>query len=152
MSLERFGSTVGRFLFAFNAAALTTYVLASIAHTGMVLNNLRQLGIGISFTEHVRTAVGDLLGLYLYAAVIAIGLAIAFATMALLRVVLKSRLHLPPRLIYPLGGIVAMATLLIAMKLATSFTPIAGARSLAGFTLQCLAGGVGGYVFSRLLP
>jgi hypothetical protein len=52
---------------------------------------------------------------------------------------------------YPIAGAAAIALALYLMsKQFYGTTPIAGARGALGFTLQCLAGAAGGYVFAAL--
>ena len=51
-------AVLGRWLLAWLAATVVSHVLASIAHTTMVLNDLRALGIAIGPLEHGRTVGG----------------------------------------------------------------------------------------------
>jgi hypothetical protein len=55
------------------------------------------------------------------------------------------------RIGYPLAGFVAMITALLVMIQLMNIVPIAGARSIAGMFFQGLAGGLGGWVFVRIL-
>lgn len=90
---------------------------------------------------------GDLSGLMAYSFVIAIGLLIAFSIMGLLGRILP----LSPWIRFPIGGMLAMLTMLLVMKAVFSITPIASARELSGLVLQCSAGLIGGLVFARVL-
>ena len=62
--------------------------------------------------------------------------------------VLRGLLRLSPTLVFSLAGAFAIAVMLMAMHPLLHVTLIAGARSPMGFTCQCLAGAIGGYVFS----
>jgi hypothetical protein len=128
-------------------AGLVTYVLASVAHTQAVLAGIVSLGVPVPFEDRLRVTAGDIAGLYMYGVIILIGLAIGYSVMGLV----GRWLRMSDWLRYPLGGALAMLTILLSMKLALSITPIAGARELSGLAMQCLAGGIGGWVFSRLL-
>lgn len=128
---------------SFAVSVVVTYTLASFAHTQQVLSGLLQLGVLIPVADRIAMIAGDWVGLYLYLAVIAIGLLLAFAVMALVRRVLP----VPGWLIYAVGGALAMLVILWSMRELGSLTPIAGARGALGMSLQCLAGATGGAVF-----
>jgi len=131
----------------FGLSAVVTYVLASVFHTQTILHGLTSLGITVSFMDRLRMTGGDLSGLMAYSFVIAIGLLIAFSVMGLL----GRGLPLSPWVRYPVGGVLAMLTMLLLMKAVFSITPIASARDLPGLLLQCSAGLIGGLVFARVL-
>ena len=122
---------------------VVAYTLASFAHTQQVLAGLLELGVLIPVADRIGMIVGDWVGLYLYLAVIAIGLLIGFGVMALARRVLP----VPGALLYAMGGALAMLVILGSMRELASLTPIAGARGVLGMSLQCLAGAIGGAVF-----
>ena len=117
---------------SFAVSVVVTYTLASFAHTQQVLSGLLQLGVLIPVADRIAMIAGDWVGLYLYLAVIAIGLLIAFGVMALLRRVLP--VH--GSLIYAVGGALAMLVILWSMRELGSLTPIAGARGALGMSLQ----------------
>lgn len=119
------------------------YTLAGFAHSQQVLSELLKLGVIIPLADRIVMIAGDWVGLYLYMAVIAIGLSIAFGVMALVKRVLP----VSGVLLYTVGGALAMLVILVAMRELASLTPIAGARSVLGLSLQCLAGAIGGAVF-----
>ena len=131
----------------FGLSAVATYVFASVFHTQTILHGLTSLGITVSFMDRLRMTGGDLSGLMAYSFVIAIGLLIAFSVMGLL----GRSLPLSPWVCYPVGGVLAMLTMLLLMKAVFSITPIASARELPGLLLQCSAGLIGGLVFARVL-
>ena len=128
---------------SFALSVLLTYTLASLAHSQQVLSGLLQLGVVIPMADRIAMSAGDWVGLYLYLAVIAIGLLIAFCVMALLRRVLP----VPGVPHYAVGGALAMFVILFSMRELGSLTPIAGARGALGMSLQCLAGAIGGALF-----
>ncbi len=132
---------------SFALSVLLTYTLASLAHSQQVLSGLLQLGVIIPMADRIAMSAGDWVGLYLYLAVIAIGLLIAFCVMALLGRVLP----VPRVPLYAVGGTLAMFVILFSMRELGSLTPIAGARGALGMSLQCLAGAVGGAVFGYCL-
>jgi len=138
------GSDNLRVLLSFFVATLVTYTLASVAHTQQVISRLRDLGVTVGMGEWLRVAVGDWLGLYLYLAVIAVGLAIAFSVMSVV-----GRFTVGQRdVLFAVGGGLAMWVMLYSMKELGSITPIAGARGIVGLLLQCAAGVAGGFCFA----
>jgi hypothetical protein len=128
---------------SFAMSVVVTYTLASVAHTQQVLSGLLELGVLIPLVDRIGMIAGDWIGLYLYMAVIAIGLLIAFSVMGLLRRVLP----VPRALLYAIGGALAMLVILVTMRELGPMTPIAGARGGLGLFLQCVAGAIGGVVF-----
>jgi len=140
------GSGVWRVLLSFGVATLVTYTLASVAHTQQVIGRLRDLGVTVGMGEWLRVAAGDWLGLYLYLAVIAVGLAIAFSVMSVVGRFMPGQ-H---SVLFAFGGALAMWVMLFSMKELGSITPIAGARGTVGLLLQCTAGVVGGFCFAWL--
>jgi hypothetical protein len=135
-----------RILIGYLAAVVATTGLASALHTHMVVAALRKSGAVIPTDAQLGMTATDLAGLApQYGVVIGIALLIGFAIAALLRRMLK---RLAP-IAYPLAGAAAIAVALTAMGMAfDGITPIAGARSTLGLALQCLAGAIGGLIFS----
>lgn len=127
----------------FAVSVLITYTLASVAHTQQVLAGLLQLGVQIPLGDRLFMFAGDWAGLYLYLLVIALGFLIAFVILALL----KRILSISAPILFAIGGALAMLCILVSMRELASLTPIAGARGMLGFSLQCLAGAVGGGMF-----
>jgi len=128
-------------------ASSIAYLLASVLHSQAVLAALADLQIPISVGERLSMTLGDLLGLKAYAAVIALGLAVALPVLNLPPL----RARLPwPALRGAIAGALAMATMLILMRQLFGFSPIAGARGTVGLLLQCLAGAAGGAVYGWL--
>lgn len=137
-----------RILIGYLAATAVAVTLASAFHTQMVITALGQAGAAVPLDRRLAMTSSDLVGLIpQFGAVIAIGLAVGFLIAAGLRRVLKP---LAP-IAYPLAGAAAIGVALTAMSMAfDGITPIAGARTTAGFALQCLAGAIGGFVFSMI--
>ncbi|WP_426416136.1 hypothetical protein [Aestuariirhabdus sp. LZHN29] len=136
-----------RTLIAFMAASLCAFVLASVSHSQFVLNELTSLGIVIPADVRALSTVDDLLGLLpSYGVIITLGLGLAFSFTAWLR----RHTQLPAKTLYPLAGLTAFATLLVLMQPILDITLIAGARGWFGFTSQCLAGAIAGWVFAAL--
>lgn len=128
-------------------ATVAALLVASLAHSLFVQQALREVGARIPPGTAISTMVRDLLGLApLLGLVILLALVIGFAVAALL-------LRLVPQLAeiaWPLAGWAALATALWLMQLAYGFSPLAGARTLAGFVAISLGGAVGGWLFGRL--
>ncbi len=139
---------VVRIIVGYAVAALVALVLASASHTQMVIAALTDAGASVGFDKRIAMTGNDLVGLApQFGVVIGIGLAIGFLIAAGLRRVLTP---LAP-VAYPLAGAVAVGVALTAMNMAfDGITPIAGARTTLGFGLQCLAGAIGGFVFSLI--
>jgi len=138
-----------RLILAFIAAVVVTEVAAAAASTQFVLGELGALGIDVSIGDRLITTGRDIVGMApAYLPIIALGLVIAFPVAA---AVVHWLLHGWARIGYPLAGFVAMITALLVMIQLMNIVPIAGARSIAGMFFQGLAGGLGGWVFVRIL-
>lgn len=123
-----------------------TYTLASIAHSHYVVGQVEQMGVSVTLADQLRMSLDDLIGLYAYALIISIGLIIAWLVMAGIR-----RLSNASRwLVYPLGGFLAMATIMAAIALLLPMTFVAPARHFSGIAGQCAAGLFGGLTFAWL--
>ncbi|WP_421133609.1 hypothetical protein [Alteromonas sp. A079] len=140
--------TVLMFLRAYLPAWLTTYLVASILHTQFVLLNLVQLNVDIAPRKWLMTTFADIQGLLLlYGSAISATLLIAMIVANWL----TTRRHCSStvrRFIYVLAGAVGMWVMLAAMQPILNVTLIAGARSTLGVIMQCVAGGLGGFVFA----
>ena len=137
-----------RIFIGYAAAAVISVVLASAFHTQMVIGALGDAGALVPFDRRLAMTGDDLVGLIpQFGPVIAIALALGFLVAAGLRRVLKP---LAP-IAYPLAGAAAIGVALTVMGMAfDGITPLAGARTPLGFALQCLAGAIGGLIFSTI--
>lgn len=134
---------------AWSAAVLVTTVIASMVQSWQVQAGLIDLGVDIPTGLALETALRDFTGLLVpLLAVFAIGLLIAFLVAGWAR----PRVPLLAPVAWPLAGALAIATVLLAMRAQFEITPMAGARSLDGFLLFCMAGAIGGLVFAWLKP
>jgi len=61
---------------AWFSASIVTYVLASVAHSQMVLMGIESLGVPILMEDRLRMTFGDIAGLYAYGLVTMPGLSI----------------------------------------------------------------------------
>lgn len=149
--------TLGRPLFAYLAAFLVCYVVAILFATTANLVNLAAIGARFGVGDVVRTYLFDLWGmtprweLARYGNVMLIAFGVAFPVAAMLRWgALRTGAARVAPLLYPLAGAVAIGTGLTIMFNQYEVTAVAGARGL-GFWAQCLAGGIAGFVFGRVL-
>ncbi|WP_102795848.1 hypothetical protein [Bowmanella denitrificans] len=136
-------------MFRFFLAWLVCFTLASLMHSQFVLAGLAQQNITISFSDRYQMTLSDWWGLLpTYGAVIAIGLALAFLVVGLLR---RHYMRLPAWL-YALAGFVALLSIHLAMQPIMDITLIAGARGELGLLTQALAGLAGGWIFCLTTP
>ncbi len=136
-----------RRLGALLAATLATLISSSLAHSHFVQRELLALGVEIPWSNRIGAMLRDLFGLApAYGGIVFISLLIGFSIAGLLR----RRLNVPATIAYPLAGWAALATALFAMKLAFTFSPLAGARTTFGFLAMSFAGAIGGLVFAWL--
>lgn len=125
-------------------AVVVTVITASLVHSWTIQNNLKSLGIQISPSLGLRTALTDFIGL---APALFVVFGIALAVGFIVAAVLNRFLKLPRWVAFPLAGGVAVGATLTIMRLQMQITPIASARETFGYVLLCLAGAVGGLVF-----
>ncbi|MEM9169557.1 MAG: hypothetical protein AAGC56_07855 [Pseudomonadota bacterium] len=142
--------TIVRLVGAFLIAAAATYALAVAFYTRQVV--AAQVAIGAEYEpDQIAAAFAqNFTGLASgYGLAVAGGLAIAFAVAAGLKRVLRP---LAP-IAYPLAGAAALyATITLIDRQFPGVGAIGGARTPLGLALQCLAGAVGGVVFTLLRP
>lgn len=131
----------------FLAACLATFLLASVAHSQMVLAELTNIDVVITLADRLQMTLSDLAGLLpSYGVVIAISLLLAFS----IKWLISSKIKKLPDSLYVLAGFLAIACALAAMHPILDITLIAGARTPFGLVLQAMSGAVGGYVFMKL--
>lgn len=144
-----------RVIVAFLIAAAVTFAAASFAHTQMILNELAAMGAPVSAGLRFSQGISDMMGLLgsgsppgIFAAIIAIGLAVAYPVAGLVT-------RLAPGLrwfVFMVAGAIAMFVIFTALKSALGTVGLFGARGTVGLVLQMGAGALGGLVFSVLKP
>lgn len=136
-----------KIVLAFILAVVAVTVLGAVAHTQFVLAGLTDLDIAIPLSERVSMTLHDIGGMGpLYGMIIGLGFLVAMPAAALVfRLAGTQRM-----LVYAVAGAAAVAVALTVMGMVYDITPIAGARSIAGFVVQMIAGGLGGLIFARV--
>ena len=136
-----------RMVGGFIAAVLVTLAVASFAHTHFTIEALRAVGAEVPPSIAMATVRGDFIGLApALGAVIAIALLLGFIVAGIARRFIR----LPRPLAFALAGAAAFATALWLMRLSYEITPIASARTWAGFLTLAAAGALGGLVFASV--
>ncbi|MEM8772043.1 MAG: hypothetical protein AAGD92_10380 [Pseudomonadota bacterium] len=133
---------------AFAASVIIAYFFAAVFYTQRVLAKQAEIGALYTPAQQAETYITNLIGLWLYGAMIAIALLIAFLVAAGVKRVLK-----PLALVaYPIAGAAAIYVLLtlVEAQLGGGAGIIGGARTALGVGLQCLAGFLGGTAFAVL--
>ena len=135
-------------LFAWGLAVLTTTGFAVIFQSQNIIARLNDLGGNIGFSERLSVTFFDLTHLgSLYGIFISIALAIAFLCGALVYKIAK----FGRPVIYICAGAIAMIVMLLMMKeVFFGVAIIAGARDMAGLAFHMVAGGLGGFLFSKI--
>lgn len=139
-----------RWLAGFLATAIALAILATIAQTGFVLGMLIESGAQIGVGDALFMIFWDLRGLgLLYGAILAAGLLVAFlAAAGVVRLIGSLRAAM-----FAAAGAVCVAVALALMEqVFFGVQLIAGARTFAGFAVQCLAGAAAGLLFAALTP
>tara|TARA_B100001123_G_C14568469_1_gene733251 strand:- start:76 stop:513 length:438 start_codon:yes stop_codon:yes gene_type:complete len=134
-----------RIIVAFIAAVLVTYIIAVLGYTQLNLANLVEMGVGVSPSVRLEAALHDLVGMTgLYLPIISIALLLGFGFTRLVLIWLSELRTLG----YIIGGFVAIFVVDQALGQLMGTHPLAVTRTTAGLLSQCLAGALGGYVFS----
>ena len=140
---------MGRILLAYLAAVAVTYVTAATAHTQSVMSRLADMDAPVTVGVRASATLHDLGGMATsFLPMIAVGLAIAFPVAA-------AAIRRLPRwrpVGYSVAGGVAVLVIHLTLSLMFQITPVAGARTTLGLTVQALCGGLGGWVFRICLP
>lgn len=138
--MKRFARWIGAFIIA----SLGTYVIAVVINAQFVIG---AHNVPVSLTDRLNMTAFDVTNMGLYLVIILVALLIGFGVAALVKRFL-------PRLAgvaYPIAGAAALAVVLGLMYIQFQTIPISGARSLVGFASQVAAGGIGGWIFARVL-
>lgn len=140
---------------AFFAAWLTTFTLASVFHSSMVLAGLGQLDISMELSTRLHFIWHDWLGLVkTYGVIILLGMCLSLGltqpTKKGIELLGLKTSNSPSTLLkwYAVAGGTMMFVILQAMYPILEITVIAGARGLLGSALQILAGIIGGVIFT----
>ncbi|MEM7079923.1 MAG: hypothetical protein AAF513_14970 [Pseudomonadota bacterium] len=134
---------------AFLAAVVATYITAVIAYTQLNLGALIALGMPVDAGVRLEATLHDLLGMTpIYLPVVVVALLLGFAvSTVVIRFVPQLR-----RLGFIVGGFVALMTVEFALGLLMGTHPLAVTRTTVGWLSQCIAGAIGGYVFTLVQP
>ena len=144
---DRKDSTKTRCLVSWLGASCVGFIAATICHSQQVQAKLINLGTNIDLTTRFAAMADDLMGLSAtYLPIIAIGFAIAFSVATFI----QRKTALAPSLLYSLAGAVALGSILGLMQPIMEITLIAGARHWVGFSLQIIAGALGGFTYALL--
>lgn len=136
-----------RMISGFIAAVLVTVTVATFAHTHFTIQALRAVGAEVPPSVAMDTVRGDFVGLApSFGVVIAIALLLGF----IIAGVARRFVRLPRPIAFALAGGAALATALWLMRLSYEITPIASARTWAGFLTLAAAGALGGLVFASV--
>ncbi|MGP1351780.1 MAG: hypothetical protein ACTS1Z_00515 [Parasphingopyxis sp.] len=133
-----------RWIVALLIAALGTYVVAVVANAQFVMN---AHNVPISFGDRLNMTAFDVSNMWLYFVIISVALLLGF----LIAMLVKRLLPGLSRAAFPVAGAAAIGATLGLMYLQFQTVPISGARSTLGFLSQVLAGGIGGWIFAKIL-
>lgn len=133
-----------RWIGALIIASLGTYVVAVIANAQFVIG---AHNVPVSFGDRLNMTAFDVSNMWLYLVIILIALLIGFAIAALVKRFLPSLAGVA----YPVAGAAALGMVLGLMYMQFQTIPISGARGAFGFASQVIAGGIGGWIFARVL-
>ena len=125
-------------------AALGTYVLGVIVNSQFVMN---AHGVPISFSERLNMTAFDISNMVLYFVVILVSRLLGFLSATVVKRFLPSLSGAA----FPVAGAAAIGTALGLMYIMFQTVPISGARSALGFLSQVIAGGVGGWIFAKIV-
>ncbi|MEM1053217.1 MAG: hypothetical protein AAGI28_14090 [Pseudomonadota bacterium] len=133
-----------RWITALIIASLGTYVIAVTANSQFVMG---AHNVPIGLNDRLNMTAFDISNMYLYLAVILVALLLGFAVAAMVKRFLPSLASAA----YPIAGAAALGMVLGLMYWQFQTVPISGARSGFGFASQVIAGGIGGWIFARIL-
>ena len=136
-----------RVVVALLVAVIVTYLFASIFYTQQIIASQSSF-VSYTIGQQLETYLSNFLGLWIYGALIAVGLSVAFLVAFFVKKILKP---LAP-FAYPIAGAAGMFVLvtLVETQLGGGAGLLGGARTAVGIALQCVAGAIGGLVFATL--
>ena len=136
-----------RYILAFVAAVVATYIVAVVLAAQVALHEVASYGMSASLAVRIETSLADLAGmLRMYGPLVAGCLVIAIPVSAL---ALKF-VPVPRWLGYAIGGAVGLWALHMIMFAVFGIHAIPATRLAFGMASQAIAGAFGGYVFARL--
>lgn len=133
-----------RWIAALIVASLGTYVLAVIVNAQFVM---AAHNVPVSLFDRLNMTAFDVSNMWLYLAVIAVAFLLGFA----IATVVKRFVPSLAGAAYPIAGAAALGMVLGLMYMQFQTVPISGARSALGFAAQVIAGGIGGWIFAKVL-
>lgn len=137
-----------RKLLAYFLGVTVTYIVGVTLVSQFNLARIADLGHQINLSHRVQTVLHDWVGMssaYLPLIAIALALAFLFTGLVVTRFVSSSAA------LYSLAGFVGVVALHQIMFMVLGMSGIAATRSMPGLLAQGLAGGLGGYVYFRLV-
>lgn len=135
-----------RILPSFFVSWLVTFTLASLFHSQYVVNQLVAVGVDVAFSDRLSLTIDDWIGLMpTYGIILVVALTIAFVVTSWISRK-YNKLH---NWLFMVAGLCAFAAVLLVIESIMNIHLVAGARGW-GFYLQLLAGGIGGFIFSKL--
>lgn len=137
-------ATFIRFILGLLGGAIATYLLGTLANSQFVMN---AHGVPVAWGDRINMTMFDISNMVPYLVIIAVSFLIAFLIAALLKKIFPNLAAIA----YPIAGAAAMGTALGLMYIVFQTIPISGARSTLGFLAQMIAGGLGGWVFGKIL-
>ncbi len=132
-----------RFVLGLLGGALATYIFGTAVNSQFVMH---AHGVPVAWGDRLNMTMFDISSMLPYFVIIAVSFLIAFLIAALLKRFL-------PRLAdvaYPIAGAAAIGVALGLMYVTFQTVPISGARTLAGFIAQMVAGALGGWIFGKI--
>lgn len=133
-----------RFFLGLLGGALVTYILGTAVNAQFVIN---AHDVPVTWGDRLNMTLFDISNMLPYLVIIAISFLIAFLIAALLKRFLPKLANIA----YPIAGAAALGAALGLMYVMFQTVPISGARSTLGFLAQMAAGGLGGWVFGRIM-
>ncbi|MEO1219910.1 MAG: hypothetical protein AAFY42_00990 [Pseudomonadota bacterium] len=133
-----------RWIGALIVASLGTYVIAVIANAQFVIG---AHNVQVSFSDRLNMTAFDVSNMWLYLVIILVALLLGFAIASLVKRFLPGLSGVA----YPVAGAAALGMVLGLMYIQFQTIPISGARGAFGFASQIVAGGIGGWIFAKVL-
>ncbi len=145
--LESEGGCV-RIVVAFLVALVVAYAVGALTYSQINLAALVEMGMPVTASVRIETALHDLVSMgSMYLPIVAVALLVGFG-LAAIALRWLPQVH---TLGYIVAGFLAMYGVDAALQAPFGTHLLAVTRSSVGLLSQCIAGAVGGYVFSLML-